>query len=407
MIRVLLLAYACEPDKGSEPGIGWNWAIHLSKFANVTVITRANNRFVIEDKLSKERSSSPLFIYFDIPIIKKIKTIIPFGIQLYNLLWEFFVIKRINKGETYSLIHRVTFGSTFSCLRLYKLNGTYIHSFVAGGESAPKSISERYSSMHKFIERMRMIYNSAYKWFPVTKKLYDNSRLVLSVTQETSRFITSLGYKGKTKIVPAIGIGKITGHAKSKSECFNLVYAGRLIYWKNVDVLVKAMKGISVDNIAMDIYGDGKEKRKLQKLASMYGLEASIKFHGNIRRDVLLGKISGSHLFLFASSHDSGGMAILEAVSLKIPVLILDTGGPSEIFRGLDYPLKVNPDQSYDKIVGSFKEKIEWLHNNYNSFYDDFLEVRRKVLERFNWDNKAKQMVELYEEILNENSASS
>src|SRR6185295_12842005 len=26
-LRVLLSAYACEPSKGSEPGIGWNWAL--------------------------------------------------------------------------------------------------------------------------------------------------------------------------------------------------------------------------------------------------------------------------------------------------------------------------------------------------------------------------------------------
>ena len=40
----LVAAYACEPNEGSEPGVGWNWSIELSKYHNVIVITRENNR---------------------------------------------------------------------------------------------------------------------------------------------------------------------------------------------------------------------------------------------------------------------------------------------------------------------------------------------------------------------------
>ena len=29
--KILLSAYACEPNEGSEPGVGWNWAIELKK----------------------------------------------------------------------------------------------------------------------------------------------------------------------------------------------------------------------------------------------------------------------------------------------------------------------------------------------------------------------------------------
>ena len=43
-LNVLLSAYACEPGQGSEPEVGWQWALNLAKFHEVTVITRANNR---------------------------------------------------------------------------------------------------------------------------------------------------------------------------------------------------------------------------------------------------------------------------------------------------------------------------------------------------------------------------
>ena len=44
-LKVLLSAYACEPNKGSEPGVGWNWLIEIAKLNHkVTVITRSNNK---------------------------------------------------------------------------------------------------------------------------------------------------------------------------------------------------------------------------------------------------------------------------------------------------------------------------------------------------------------------------
>jgi hypothetical protein len=48
-MRILLSAYACEPNRGSEPEVGWQRALHLLAHADeVRVLTRANNQTVIE-----------------------------------------------------------------------------------------------------------------------------------------------------------------------------------------------------------------------------------------------------------------------------------------------------------------------------------------------------------------------
>ena len=43
-MRILVLAYACEPGTGSEPGTGWMWSRMLARFGDTTVVTRSNNR---------------------------------------------------------------------------------------------------------------------------------------------------------------------------------------------------------------------------------------------------------------------------------------------------------------------------------------------------------------------------
>ena len=43
-LKIFISAYACEPEKGSEPGIGWNVVNELAKYHEVHVLTRANNQ---------------------------------------------------------------------------------------------------------------------------------------------------------------------------------------------------------------------------------------------------------------------------------------------------------------------------------------------------------------------------
>ena len=53
-MKILMSAYACEPNKGSEPGIGWQWAMETARLGHeVWVLTRANNRSAIEEKMAK------------------------------------------------------------------------------------------------------------------------------------------------------------------------------------------------------------------------------------------------------------------------------------------------------------------------------------------------------------------
>ena len=52
--RIIVSAYGCEPGKGSEQGVGWNWVLQLAKLTEVVVITRLNNRKAIEANLPKK-----------------------------------------------------------------------------------------------------------------------------------------------------------------------------------------------------------------------------------------------------------------------------------------------------------------------------------------------------------------
>src|SRR5215510_6227488 len=115
-LRVLLSAYACEPGKGSEPEVGWQWALQMARFHDVTVLTRENNRANIESELERLKGRQPLpnFVYHErgaglLNLKRRSK-----AVQLYYLLWQrsaWDVIARLHAERPFELMHHVTFAA--------------------------------------------------------------------------------------------------------------------------------------------------------------------------------------------------------------------------------------------------------------------------------------------------------
>src|SRR5580698_2472317 len=89
-LKVLMSAYACEPNKGSEPEVGWQWALQMAQHHDVTVLTRANNRANIEKEVALLEGTRPLpqFVYHDegpflLWVKRRFKTV-----RLYYVMWQ-------------------------------------------------------------------------------------------------------------------------------------------------------------------------------------------------------------------------------------------------------------------------------------------------------------------------------
>jgi len=152
-LNILLSAYACEPNKGSEPEVGWKWALALSKRGHqVYVITRKNNKNIIDEYLKKNSLDNLKFIYFDFPswILKTIKGKSNAYAYFYIFLWQigiFFAIKPVLKKIKFDFIHHVTFASLRfpSFLSLYNI--PFIYGPVAGGDTIPFRLRKKFSNI--------------------------------------------------------------------------------------------------------------------------------------------------------------------------------------------------------------------------------------------------------------------
>ena len=232
-LKILLSAYACEPNVGSEQEIGWLWAYNLSKKGHdIYVITRTSNKKAIES-FTKKKNLKVNFIYFDYPewilniISRKGKQ--NFLSFTYFFLWQvgiYFAIKPTINKINFDYIHHVTYG-TFrypSFLSFYKI--PFIYGPLGGAEKCPVNLREDFTLREKFIEYIRDFSNFYCKFSPTINLTYLNSHKIYASTNETLKVIPSIYHK-KTSILTPVSIRnfKINNfrYLKKKETNYNLL----------------------------------------------------------------------------------------------------------------------------------------------------------------------------------------
>src|SRR6185503_11086875 len=64
-MKILLVGHACAPNQGSEPGLTWQFAWHLSRIHEVWVMTNARSRDAIEKQLALTPNPNLHFCWID------------------------------------------------------------------------------------------------------------------------------------------------------------------------------------------------------------------------------------------------------------------------------------------------------------------------------------------------------
>ena len=333
---IILSAYACEPNKGSEPGIGWLWALELAKLGHqVKVITRYNNKDNIEKGINRQSTITNLeFFYYDLPkwlqIIKKSF----FGIYFYYFFWQIGILKtanKIHKKHKADLIHHITFGVFRQPSFLWLLNIPFVFGPVGGAEMTPHKLLKTLPLSQYLKELFRVFINYAYKFSPILNLMYAKTDLILCKTEDTSRFLPKY-LKSKTYVAMEIGIKKVNYNEKEddNNDILRVLYVGRFLGWKGIHLGLEAVKKANnnCSKIEFTLIGKGPFENSLKIKAKQ---DSSIRFINWVTQEELFNYYSSFDCLLFPSFHDSSGNVILEAFSFGLPVISLNLGGPNKL----------------------------------------------------------------------------
>lgn len=361
-MNILLSAYSCCPNKGSEEGNGWNWAIQLSrKVSKVYCYTRSIHKDAILYELEKLNIKNLYFVFIDPPAFferhyKSNKV----GLYLHYIIWQWYAYvaaKRSLKCHLYDMVHHVTFASLQLGSFMYRLKIPFVFGPVGGGQVSPRAFKSYFGKYWKIELARNFISYLLLKLNPATRNSIRKANVVLVSNQETKRLAIKLGAPNPYLFFDTGLPTHFFPINKPRLEfngCLNILWVGRLLPRKGLKLVLDSLALIKEKvNFKLTIVGDGEMGEFVFDWIKELGLQKNVEWLGQIPFEEVKGHYLKSNLFILTSLRDSCPAQLLEAMSYGLPIITLDLHGASLAVpndAGIKI-LPIDPEQTKNEIA--------------------------------------------------------
>jgi glycosyltransferase involved in cell wall biosynthesis len=333
--QILAFAYACEPDKGGEPGAGWTWARMLGRVGQVVVLTRKNNRASIDKALPSIPERDQLhFEYVDLPWWMRTWKQGPRGAHIYYFLWQLAALKKarsLTDGRPPDIVWHLTWANAWLGTIAPLLPYPFVYGPVGGGVGTPWRLSATLGWRGFLSELARALARASARYLnPLARLAWRKAAVILVQNPETSRWFPS-GLQWKAVLFPNVVLEEESLPPPRPLTARNgpqtLLYVGRLLPLKGVSLAIRTLT--LLPGWELLICGAGPDLDRLKKLGRRLRVDDRIRFLGALPRDLVRRLMRESaDVLVFPSLHDEGGFVVVEALAAGLPVVCLDRGGP-------------------------------------------------------------------------------
>ncbi len=315
MSRILLSAYACEPGKGSEPEVGWRWAIELARLGHeVTVLTRANNRAALEAALPATGLAERVHLAtYDLPRWASFWKRGRRGVHIYYLLWQWLAARlaeRLHRAHRFDRVHHATFVSLRQPSFLGRLGVPFVFGPVSGGEAIPWRLRGGRGPRAFLVEVVRDLANALVRVEPLMARTFAAAETIV-VTSTSSRALVPRRFRAKTRISLAIGIDPEAWTAASPGAGtgpLRLLFVGRLVGFKALDLALEAVAAARAGGVDLrfTVVGDGPLAGRWRADGVRLGLDGVVTWLPWRPRAELARAYAAHDALLFPSLRDVG-----------------------------------------------------------------------------------------------------
>lgn len=338
--RVLLLAYQCNPANPSEPRVSFDWARHLQEQVTLTVLTHERNRKAIEADgrlhcrvvyVPAEFISRPIWrlnsaVFGDTHVQQKM-----FIATLDYLAWASIAGRMLPPAQIrrdFDLVHRVS----PKCLWWPSL-GTpgeipLVFGPVNSGMDWPPALRDEYGSAPERLTirlRVSLMRAAIGRLSPVRRLLVANRTCLASLPASLRPFCS---------VLPDSAVDAENWAASAAARprgLLRLLFVGRLIKLKGIDLLLRALADCSEVDATLQIAGEGPLRCELERQSAELGIGGRVQFLGQLDRTALRAAYQQANAFVFPSLREAGGNAVYEAMAAGLPIIAVDHGGPAEL----------------------------------------------------------------------------
>ena len=408
-LRVLIEAYACEPDAGSEPGIGWNWSIEAARHGHqVTTITRANNRRRIEAALDGSPIPGLAFHYVDLPrpFLRMKKRLGYLGLHLYYYLWQIrvcMVARKLHATRPFDLAHHVTFGNDWMPSGVAGVRAPFIWGPVGGSTHVlPRAMKDALPRVFRRHETIRWWFQTSLGRFdPLVALTRRRADLILTYSEEALAGIPRR-HLHKARAIVHIGVLESDAPTTSRGQAppppFTVVSGGRLVHWKGFDLLVRGFLKFVEETgseARLLLTGEGPYRHVLQGFVERTSVGDRVRFLGSLpRRADVYRVLDRAHLYALPTLRDGPPVSIVEAMLAAKPVLCLDLGATRELVPA-SAGLKI-PAGSAEEMIDSIASALQWADEHLPELHERGLAARAHALAVHDWRRIGDEVESLY-----------
>ena len=407
-MKVFVIAYACEPNRQSEPGVGWNIVGELARRHELTVLTRSNNRLAIDAFCRQNQESSWARIhweYFDLPEwFRRLKKRMPCGIQIYQELWQRGAAKKYkSEFKNYDIVHHLTFGSVFFTPWAARHTGCLVWGPIGGASGA---MERSFLASEDWRSRISEAFYRFVAWYSHHPALWalrcrKACRAILFRTSELAQSIR-LEQNQETAIVgeTAYAASILPRQRIEIRHPLRVMSVGRLIPLKGVRYAISAFAAFleKGGEGCFDIYGDGPLRRSLHVFAMKLGVAEKVVFHGHVPNSEVQEALGRTDVLVHASFREGGSWTIVEAMAYGVPVICQDRAGMADMVTD-ECGTKVRA-ATPDELIDGFANALGVYYRNPGLVETHGLAGQRRVREHYSWKVCGEALDKIYAKVV-------
>lgn len=177
-------------------------------------------------------------------------------------------------------------------------------------------------------------------YIPWVRYIAHQCQLIIAPSQHTKRQLEGFGVKSRIEVLPSpidipIGLPNQMQARKELELPSNpqiLLYVGRITREKNLKMLIEAFEYVTRDkkNVVLVLVGEGDDRSRLEKIVMRKRLSKKVYFVGAVAHETVNLYYVAADIFVFPSWTETQGLAVLEAMAARLPVVVVNMGGSCE-----------------------------------------------------------------------------
>lgn len=406
-MNILINAYACAPNWGSEQGMAWHWIIELAKMHNLYVITEGEWKKEIEEAVALLDVKDNIHFYYN-PVSDKIRTMCwnqgDWRFYWYYRKWQkktLTIARQICSEHRIDIIHQLNmigFREPGYLWNIYDTN--YVWGPVGGMEIVPLSYLSGMplSKKTKYIVK-NMLNHLQIRYSARVCKAIHRADIVIAATQGTYNSFVKLHHI-KPVYMNEAGCTmseQHTAHNFNKDQ-LDILWVGRFLDTKKLDIAIRTIAKVKDLPVFLHIVGSGSdtENAMYQQMADKMGISNNIKWYGKLANKKVQEMMNQMDLFLFTSVLEGTPHVVLEAITNCLPILCIDTCGQGQLVNeaiGWKVPL-TNPQQNSTDFAAILRRII--INRDEIKQKSDNCKQRQRELS---WENKLVTMNKIYQQL--------